>query len=232
MKDKLTTDNASGTMSVRYINKKGDEVSVKHILLGVLSWAPNSGYGIKSEVEYKGRELGWGRVSFGSIYPQLKKLVDEGLIQTLHTGNEGRKTKIYELTSKGWTELTHWLNQPPSPPEMRDELFIKMSFWDTGSPEDRKSLIHHLRSRLKENREMLSHFEEWTKNDLSAIGEIGGISMDFIIARIRFDIEWYEKMVAVMNQQSNIPRQDPDQLFEKAKARRIEALRKDLVDED
>ncbi|GGE08867.1 hypothetical protein GCM10011571_07700 [Marinithermofilum abyssi] len=199
-------------------------MSVKHILLGVLSWAPNSGYGIKSEVEYRGRELGWGRVSFGSIYPQLKKLEYQGLIQTVSTEEEGRKTKIYELTAKGWRELSHWLEQPPSPPEMRDELQMKLSFWDTGKPEDRESLIDHLELRRKEAKEMLDHFEQWSSNDYSAIGEISGLGMDYLKDRLRLDIEWYGRMIRQLEQPPTPPRQDPRGLFKQASQRKRDAL--------
>ena len=61
-------------------------MSVEHILLGVLSWMPNSGYGIKKEVEISGRELGWGRLSYGSIYPQIEKAGGGGL----HPHRDGR----------------------------------------------------------------------------------------------------------------------------------------------
>lgn len=200
-------------------------MSVKHILLGVLSWAPNSGYGIKSEVEYKGRELGWGRVSFGSIYPQLKKLQQEGLIQTVESEEEGRRTKIYDLTAKGWQELSDWLEQPPEPAELRDELFMKISFWETGKSEDRETLIDHLELRRKEAIDMLSFFDDWMSNGYSAIGEIGGLGMDYEKDRLKLDIEWFERIIEELKKPASDPRQDPRGLFEKAAIRKRQACR-------
>ncbi|HET7656965.1 MAG TPA: PadR family transcriptional regulator [Bacillales bacterium] len=201
-------------------------MSVKHILLGVLSWSPNSGYGIKSEVEYKGREFGWGRVSFGSIYPQLRRLQEEGLIQTVESDDQGRKSKIYDLTAKGWEELSDWLEQPPEPPELRDELFMKLSFWETGKSEDRETLIDHLELRRKEAMEMLEFFDEWMSNDYSAIGEIAGLGMDYEKERLKLDIEWLERMIDVLNKPASPPRQDPRGLFEKAAARKKQAFQR------
>ncbi|MFC4077981.1 helix-turn-helix transcriptional regulator [Salinithrix halophila] len=199
-------------------------MSVKHILLGVLSWAPNSGYGIKSEVEYYGRELGWGRVSFGSIYPQLKKLEHQGFIKTESAEEDGRKTKIYELTAKGWRELSNWLEQPPVFPEVRDELLMKLSFWDTGKPEDRELLMDHLELRRKETKQMLHHFEQWSTNGYSAISEIGGLEMDYLKDRLRFDMEWYERMIRQLERPPTSPRQDPRGLFKKASQRKKHAF--------
>lgn len=200
-------------------------MSVKHILLGVLSWEPTSGYGIKSEVEFKGRELGWGRVSFGSIYPQLKKLQEEGLIQAVDSEKEGRKTKIYDLTAKGWNELSDWLEKPPASPEIRDELFMKMSFWDTARSNDRETLIDHLEIRRKEAIEMLGFMDDWMSNDYSAIGEIGGFGMDYEKARLKLDIQWYERLVNELRKPTSVPHQDPRELFKKAAARKEKAFR-------
>lgn len=199
-------------------------MSVEHILLGVLSWMPNSGYGIKKEVEISGRELGWGRLSYGSIYPKLKKLEEEGFIRTVTAEREGRMTKIYELTAKGWRELGDWLRRPPAPPEIRDELVMKISFWETGLPEDRETLIEHLELRRREAEEMVRHLEEWSRNGYSAISELGGLSMDYWIDHLRLSIEWYGRMIRYLEGLPTPPRQDPHGLYEKARRRRQAAL--------
>ncbi|SDX22196.1 DNA-binding transcriptional regulator, PadR family [Marininema mesophilum] len=199
-------------------------MSVEHIILGVLSWTPNSGYGIKSEVEQRGREQGWGRLSYGSIYPKLKKLEVEGLIQTLTVEEEGRKVKTYELTKEGWLELSNWLIQPPASAEIRDELKMKLSFWDSTLPGDRTTLIEHVELRRRETKDMLKHFDNWSHNGVSAIGEIGGMGMDYIKERLRLDLTWCDRMIAQLYQAPSSPRQDPQGLFIKSEERKKRSL--------
>src|SRR5436305_7565241 len=116
-------------------------MSVDHIILGVISLAPCSGYDMKVEFEKGGAGM-LSALSFGSIYPRLKYLEQEGLIEALpsaegrHTGrdespNEGlkRHKKVYELTARGWVELSQWLEQQAVYPiPMHDELLLKMRF--------------------------------------------------------------------------------------------------------
>ncbi|QKG85254.1 PadR family transcriptional regulator [Kroppenstedtia pulmonis] len=202
-------------------------MSVKHILLGILSWRPSSGYDIKLEVEVQGRQMGWGSISYGSIYPQLKKLEEKGLIQAQYTEKSGRKTTIYDLTGKGWTELSNWLAQPPSYPTTRDELYMKLSFWETAMPEDRHTLIQHLELRRQESLALLEHFQQWINNDRSAISEMGKIAMEYDQARLRLDIEWSDRIIEQLKQPAQPPHQDPNRLFEKARHRRKCALQQD-----
>src|SRR6476646_4134404 len=87
-------------------------MSTEHAILAVISFKPSSGYDIKSEFEHEGAGLFWG-MSYGSIYPKLKKLEKEGLIKAFETSSEGRRKVLYELTGSGWGELEKWLIATP-----------------------------------------------------------------------------------------------------------------------
>ncbi|MDX8363232.1 MULTISPECIES: PadR family transcriptional regulator [Bacillaceae] len=187
-------------------------MSVKHILLGVLSWYPSSGYGIKKEVEYKGRELGWGKISYGSIYPKLKELENEKLIYCYETQEDGRTTKVYDLTKKGWDELQVWLSATPSYPVVRDELMMKMSFWK----DDSGQLINHLEMRKKESLHMLDHFKQWENNEVSLITGIAALSMDYVKLQLKTEIEWIDQAIYRLRNNELSQTKDPYQLTEKA----------------
>lgn len=79
-------------------------MSIEHSILAILSFWPSTGYNIKAEFEHKAAGLYWG-MSYGSIYPKLKKLEEQGYIYTINEEAEGRRKKQYELTAKGWKEL-------------------------------------------------------------------------------------------------------------------------------
>lgn len=52
-------------------------MSIEHSILAVISFTPATGYDIKSEFETKASSLFWG-MSYGSIYPKLKNLEENG----------------------------------------------------------------------------------------------------------------------------------------------------------
>lgn len=84
---------------------KGElSLSVEHTILAVLSFWPSTGYKIKSEFEHKVAGLYWG-MSYGSIYPKLKKLEEEGFIYTLEQEDDGRRKKCMNSQLKAGKSL-------------------------------------------------------------------------------------------------------------------------------
>jgi PadR family transcriptional regulator AphA len=211
-------------------------MSVDHIILGVISLAPCSGYDMKVEFEKGGAGM-LSALSFGSIYPRLKYLEQEGLIEALpsaegrHTGkgespNEGlkRHKKIYELTARGWSELAQWLElQAVYPIPMHDELLLKMLFWGAAGM-DRARLIEQLQTRSEETRDLMSYIDEWQKNGSSFVDEYGALVLSCIQSRLEIELSWIEKTIAQLKEPPQLPVQDPRWLAVLQKARRNKAL--------
>ena len=81
-------------------------------VLGILTNGPMAGYDIKRNYD-KGPSHFW-REGFGQIYPILRKLTTEGLVEKRVEFHEGKPArKLYELTDKGWQTLREWLAVPP-----------------------------------------------------------------------------------------------------------------------
>jgi DNA-binding PadR family transcriptional regulator len=66
--------------------------------------------------------------SFGQIYPELRRLVDERLAERIDEGKGARDQKRYRLTSPGRDSLEAWLARPPQPDLRRSELLLKSFF--------------------------------------------------------------------------------------------------------
>jgi PadR family transcriptional regulator AphA len=99
-------------------------------LLGVLSLGPMSGYEMRQFME---RSTGnfWNE-SFGQIYPALKAMLLEGLVEVVQDDAEGHPAKkVYRLTERGRERLREWLGTPLKPHKMRNELLLKVFFGDT-----------------------------------------------------------------------------------------------------
>lgn len=101
---------------------------LKYAILGLLRKGELSGYDITS---YFKEELGqfWS-AKHSQIYPELKKLTDEGFI-TFRTTIQGTKLekKMYTLTDSGKQELHDWLiRHQPIPETVKDEFMLKAYF--------------------------------------------------------------------------------------------------------
>jgi PadR family transcriptional regulator, regulatory protein AphA len=196
-------------------------MSIEHSILAVISYRPSSGYDIKNEFEHKAAGLYWG-LSYGSLYPKLKKLEDEGFITTIEADKDGRKKKLYDLTGKGWRELENWLAQTPASPAIKDELFIKMAAWHIDMNMD--TLCSHLNERKSESEELLSYIKQWKQNHISFINSVGMLAIRYAELKLEAELQWInESLEAIVN--NDLPAgQDPNHLEEKMRERRKTAL--------
>ena len=65
-------------------------MSLRHALLGVLTDEPRTGYGLLKHFE-QSLAYAWP-ASHSQIYPELARLLDEGLIEQTGSGARGAKT--------------------------------------------------------------------------------------------------------------------------------------------
>ncbi|KQL18910.1 PadR family transcriptional regulator [Cytobacillus solani] len=197
-------------------------MSVEHTLLAVLSYWPSTGYDIKSEFEHKAASLYWG-MSYGSIYPKLRKLEEEGFIFTLDQEEDGRRKKLYELTPKGWEELENWLLISPAYPVVKDELFMKMSTWHDDL--DSTILIGHLRKRRGETEDILGFVKEWPSNGISFVSKFSALAIRFAEIRLEAEIKWIDEAIHVL-QTNDLPEgQDLNGNVDKILTRRRKAIK-------
>src|SRR2546430_17453275 len=89
------------------------QTAVTPVVLGLLALAPRpiSGYDIKAIVDRSTRFF-WA-ASYGQIYPELRRLEDEGLIKGRDAPNGGRTRRGYELTADGREALVERGACPP-----------------------------------------------------------------------------------------------------------------------
>src|SRR3954471_18855967 len=93
--------------------------AVTPVILGLLSLGPRSGYDIKNTVDRSTRFF-WA-ASYGQIYPELRRLEVEGLIEGEDAPNGGGGRRAYTLPAAGRKALTEWLLGRAVTIELRDE---------------------------------------------------------------------------------------------------------------
>jgi len=118
-------------------------VSIRHLILGLLTQQPMSGYDIKRFL----KSLSWliDSPSFGSLYPTLHAMREDGLVTVEVVPRQGKPPrKIYTIMEAGGQALREWVDQPIAPgASLRTfvmRLILSSNFSYTG-------LIAHLQQR-------------------------------------------------------------------------------------
>jgi PadR family transcriptional regulator AphA len=153
--------------------------AVTPVVLGLLSIGPRSGYEIKAAVDRSTRFF-WA-ASYGQIYPELRRLEADGLIEGEDAPNGGRPRRVYVLTAAGRAELETWLLGTDATVELRDEQLLRLFFADNLPREDALRLLE-ARKRGHE------HFLEV----LRAIDARPGTDPPFVDLVLRWGIDFNE----------------------------------------
>lgn len=131
----------------------------RYAILGLLSFAPLSGYDIRKICEEK---LGyfWSE-SYSQIYSMLKQLTKEGFTTIEHKKQESKPDrKVYTVTDSGLQELRRWLQEPPAPGTRRIELLLKLTFGIHASSETMKSYVMQELDQIKAMNAELRELEQ------------------------------------------------------------------------
>ncbi|WP_432477938.1 helix-turn-helix transcriptional regulator [Nocardioides sp. GXQ0305] len=121
-------------------------------VLGLLHEGPMHGYELRKRLNLM---LGWRRVlSFGSLYPGLKKMLRSGLIEDSGADTTSRRPRIvYQLTEAGDAEFQRLLSEV-GPTAWDDDTFdIRFAFFGRTDMEIRLRVLEGRRSRLQERLE-------------------------------------------------------------------------------
>ncbi|HEX2953042.1 MAG TPA: PadR family transcriptional regulator [Bacillota bacterium] len=136
-------------------------MSLKHAILGLLSYEPMSGYDLnrifKESINY------FWNASVSQIYRDLSSLEEMGCVTFQIEPQEGRPDKkIYSVTEKGKSELEDWLKRFPDQLKTayRDEFLVRVFFGARISPEELKYELRKLTRELQQGIEQLKSGRE------------------------------------------------------------------------
>ncbi|MBU6313568.1 MAG: PadR family transcriptional regulator [Actinomycetales bacterium] len=165
--------------------------SLEFALLGLLSQSPLHGYELRKRM---GTIFGPFRaLSFSVLYPQLRRMVEAGLIEETVVDSPSRRSRIvYDITDKGQARFEN-LTETVSPETWEDEGFeIRFAFFSPTSSKNRVRILEGRHRRLKEKAEILrgelekspigidKYLEEWRRHSLESADR---------------EIAWLEKMI-------------------------------------
>ncbi|MBN1434686.1 PadR family transcriptional regulator [Candidatus Fermentibacterales bacterium] len=161
--------------------------ATRYAILGMLNESPMSGYDVKKRIE---TDLGhFWRESYGKIYPELRKLVLDGLATVRTQDQEGRPSrKVYTITVNGMVDLRKWASQ--APPDLLDtgELLLKIYHGHLVSSANTASLLRKALQRAREElQEIRQHYED--EEEASSGADAG---RQHRIVTLRYRLRYYE----------------------------------------
>ncbi|HUL07844.1 MAG TPA: PadR family transcriptional regulator [Candidatus Acidoferrum sp.] len=126
------------------------------LCLGALHFGDASGYEIKKLFE-EGDFRFFYETSFGSIYPALSRLVEDGLALVSEQAQDKRPDKkVYSITEKGRDLFAESLREPPAPDKIRSDFCFLMLFAHLLPPATVERLI---RDRIAWYHEQIAQME-------------------------------------------------------------------------
>ncbi len=104
-------------------------MDIRTLCLGILTLGDTTGYEIKKVFEH---ELShFYEASYGSIYPALNRLTDDGLVSCQAMVQDGRPDKkVYSITTSGRMEFMDALMRPPGKDRLRSNFLAILRFAD------------------------------------------------------------------------------------------------------
>ncbi len=153
-------------------------MSLKHTLLGLLSYGPMTGYDLKKQMD-RSTQAFW-HAHLGQIYPALKKMAQEGLVEISVVPQEGKPDKKYYLiTGAGRTELETWLRQPLDTPPKKKEPALLQLFFSGALP--KALILEQLERQLTIHRAQLAVYQTETKTHIEEIVTQTGLTRESVM---------------------------------------------------
>ena len=161
-------------------------------ILGLLKERPMHGYELKKRLSYM---LGhFWTVSYGSLYPALKRMEKTGSIERAYSIKEKtRNRNVYRVTPRGETSFMRLLTENVTVASLADtEKFdLRMAFFQYLDPETRLRLLEMRRGLLEEQVEKFKAYRSTNKDeDLYRTG-----LMRHKVSQVKSDIRWLDRLM-------------------------------------
>jgi DNA-binding PadR family transcriptional regulator len=132
--------------------------SLELAVLGLLHESPLHGYELRKRLNLL---LGWGRLlSYGSLYPALKRLLRAGWITEVTAASPGvsrRQRIVYQLTPAGKKFFSEEITDS-GPSAWEDDNFnMRFAFFSRTDADVRLGILEGRRSRLQERLDRATH---------------------------------------------------------------------------
>ena len=150
-----------------------------------------SGYDIKRFF----KSMSWliGSPSFGSLYPALHRLLDEGLVTVEVVSQDDRPPrKLYSLTARGRAYLAHWMNQPAASALSLKSFVMRLALAGSLSSDGLHDYLVRRQEQVVGDRRMLVETAQ-DSADGTDVGE--QLTLDYALAMADAELAWLERVL-------------------------------------
>ena len=168
-------------------------IRIRQFILGLLTRQPMSGYDIKRFL----KNLSWliDSPSFGSLYPALHALLEDGLVTVEVIPQQDKPPrKIYSITDAGRETLQEWVGQPVASGASLKAFLMRLLLVSNLSQAD---LVAHLEQRRAQVATHLQQTTEAIKED-SSLGE--RLALDYGLAVANAELAWLDNALSQLSQ--------------------------------
>jgi PadR family transcriptional regulator AphA len=172
-------------------------VSVRYFILGLLNRQPMSGYDIKRFL----KSLSWliDSPSFGSLYPALHALLEDGLATMEVVPREDKPPrKIYSITEEGQEALREWMSQPVASGTSLKAFLMRLILASNLSHADLTAYLQQRRTQVAAHEVAL----EQTAGAMDGSADLGErLALDYGLAVAIAELAWLDSALARLSQQ-------------------------------
>ena len=190
-------------------------MSLRYALLALLAVEPMTGYDLSKRFQSSVAHV-W-HAPDSQIYPELKRMEKDGLLQgrDVAWGSRGTKRE-YHITAVGIEDFRSWMNDTLSYPPERDPVHLKAAYFEWAEPDSaRAQLLAHIENFtarredwqekvdeiLGDNNDILAkRLAQAPEEDRESIRAFKKFTYDGLIARAEQEIAWAESGLVLLDQ--------------------------------
>ena len=161
---------------------------------------------------------GFWRVSYGSLYPSLRRLERQGAVEQIFDKQEvGRRKNVYRITEKGEELFRRLLEEAGAESSSEDNRFrVRLAFFKYLAPDTRIRLLERRRAYLEERLSTITASLTATRERFDT----------YTLSLMRHGRESTEQDIAWLNGLIAAERRQSDSLREGTKRGKTRALRR------
>lgn len=189
-------------------------MSLRYALLAILRVGPLSGYDLQKQFAQSVGHV-W-HAPDSQIYPELRKMEHEGLIQgEEQTRGERGTRRVYHVTDAGDAAYLAWMATPMDYQRVRDPAHLRAAYLENTTPDAARAfLVGHIaqwESELEQFQDQLDQIDDGTSSMLNrrlAVTpdeerertiEFKRFAYEGLVERGRIEIEWAKRGLALID---------------------------------
>ena len=162
-----------------------NENKMNQVILGLLNHENLTGYEIKKRID--GSLHYFWKGSFGSIYPTLTSLEEQGMVTKVDNDVDSKRERIvYGITETGREQLIKWLEDSKTSNSLKYEMLLKLFFGSVVDNAVSISTISEFENEIAKDLSVLRMYKENLSKELNKRAHI------FFYLTVSFGIETYE----------------------------------------